>query len=714
MRFLLIITLLTSMAPAFSQAIDHWETVVYDSMLWRYRPGTSDPDANWFLPAFNDNSWAQGRGGFGYGDGDDRTTVSSVMSVFSRKKFNITNRSKIVGAVLHADYDDGVIVYLNGVEIFRRTMPAGPVAFNQGSAGFHEAQLYQGLVPDSFELTATQLGQLLVSGENTLAVQVHNENISSSDLSSRVFLSVAISDNSFTYLPVPGWFVPPLNFQSSDLPIISIHTAGQTIQDETRIVANMGIIDNGAGQRNRITDPFNTYDGKISIEIRGESSQMFPKKSYRVETIDANGNPVNAALLGMPAENDWVLYAPYTDKTMLRDVLAYQLGRALGSYAPRTRFAELVLNGEYMGVYILIEKIKRDRNRVAMAELEPGDLSGDALTGGYLLRVDKWDANDFPAWTATPTPRLPGEEDKSFQYYDPKGFELAEAQRSYIREYIRQFQNALTSTRFADPVAGFKPMLDVPDAVNFILINELGKNIDAYVFSTYLYKERDSRGGKLHLGPLWDFNLAFGNVNYLANAQFAPGWMWNDGYRIFWIRRMMQAPHFAAEMKCRWQTLRGGFFTNGYIMDKIDSLAVVLNESQVRNYQRWPILGTYVWPNQFIGNTYAEEIAFLKNWATARLTYMDNEMPGDCGLITAVEDGVEPGVWPNPFTRELYVKAPEDGERLEVVNALGETVAVIELPLAGSWDGASLAAGVYVGRVYRANGQVVTVRFAKR
>ncbi|MFN5170914.1 MAG: CotH kinase family protein [Cyclobacteriaceae bacterium] len=716
MRFccaaLLIFTLA---APAFSQPVDHWETVVYDSMFWRFRPGTSDPGANWFTPSFSDNSWAQGRGGFGYGDGDDRTTISPVMSVFLRRKFSISNRSKIVKVVLHVDYDDGFIAYLNGTELVRGTMPAGPVGFNQSSAGFHEAQLYQGIAPAGYELTESQLA-LLVQGENTLAVQVHNENIGSSDLTARVFLSVGVSDASFTYLPTPDWFVPPLSFQSSNLPIISINTNGQTIQDENRIVADMGIIDNGVGQPNRISDPFNTYEGKISIEIRGESSQMFPKKSYRVETVDANGNPINVALLGMPAENDWVLYAPYTDKTMLRDVLAYDLGRALGSYAPRTRFAEVVLNGEYMGVYVLIEKIKRDRNRVAIAELEPGDLAGDALTGGYILRVDKWDGNDYPAWTATPTPQLPGEEDKRFQYHDPKGGDMAETQRTYIREYIRQFQSALTSTGFSNPATGFMRLLDVPDAVNFILINEIGKNIDAYVFSTYLYKERDSRGGKLHLGPLWDFNLAFGNVNYLANAQFAPGWMWNDQYRMYWFRRMVQAPMFAAELKCRWQSLRGGFFTDQYMVAKIDSLTSLLTEAQVRNYQRWPILGTYVWPNQFIGDTYEQEVNFLKNWLLTRLAYMDAEMPGDCGLITSVAD--EPGggtvVWPNPFSTEVHVEHLVDAVQLDVLDSYGRLVGSMPLPAGGPWDGSRLASGVYVARVRYADGRMAYQRLVKQ
>lgn len=361
-------------------------------------------------------------GGFGYGDNDDRTVVSPTLSVFIRKKFNITNRDKIQDALLHVDYDDGFIAFLNGEEIARSTMPEGNVLFNQGSNGLHEALLYQGQAPEGFLIREDRLNELLVAGENTLAIQVHNDNIGSSDLSSRVFFSVGITEDlPLTYLPVPEWFTEPFAFTASNLPIIVINTNGQFIPDDPKIIAHMGIIDNGVGQVNSISDPFNNYDGRIAIELRGESSQSFPKKSYSIETQTSTGANFNAALLGIPAENDWVLYAPYTDKTMMRDVLAYQLGRDFGKYAPRTRFAEVVINDDYQGVYVLIERIKRDNNRVDIATLQPSDVSGDEITGGYILRVDKLDGNDYPGWTATPTPMLAGENDITFQYFDPAG-----------------------------------------------------------------------------------------------------------------------------------------------------------------------------------------------------------------------------------------------------------------------------------------------------
>ena len=708
-------------AQSVAQQIDHWETIVYDSMKWRYWEGNADPGINWYVPGFNDSGWQEGRGSIGYGDNDDRTLINPALSVFLRRKFTITNLSEIKEAILHVDFDDGFIAYINGVEVARAFMPDGIVNYNQGSNGLHEALIYQGLPPEYFSIPSSQLSSLLVNGENTLAIQVHNENISSSDLTSSVFFSVGVTSTSFTYLPTPTWFVEPTDL-ISNLPIIIINTNGQTIQDDNRIIAHMGIIDNGEGVTNHFDDIFNNYDGRISIETRGESSQGFPKKSFRLETQDAMGNNLNAALLGMPPENDWVLYAPYSDKSMMRNVLAYKLGRDFGNYAPRTRFAELVINGNYEGVYVLIEKIKRDNNRVNIATLNPEDISGDEITGGYILRVDKLDGTDYPGWTATPTPQLAGERDFTFQYFDPKGDELVELQRNYIRNYIRTFQSSLTSTDYKNISTGYRRYIDVPSALNFMLVNEIAKNVDGYIFSTYLYKEKDSDGGKLFMGPLWDFNLTFGNVDYWQNSQIAPGWIYNDSQRMFWFRRMVSDPLFFSNLKCRWQELRSGFLTNDYFTNTIDSIANVLEEAQQRNYARWPVLGTYVWPNQYVGQTYSDEIAFLKQWIQNRLNWMDTNLSGECTpatLVTEVEELLtDINVYPNPFEGNITIQYKNSNEIkfLQIFDSTGRLVfSDAFTSYEYRWQGITnlgfgVPPGLYVLQVYNVSGKLIGMK----
>jgi hypothetical protein len=716
---------------ATAQSVDHWETVVYDSSVWHYFPGTASPGSTWMNAGFNDTGWTQGKGGFGYGDNDDRTVTPSVISVFLRKTFSIADVNKIGGAMLHVDYDDGYVAYLNGIEIARRNISGvNPMPYDQTALVAIEPVLPFGGVPEGVYFSKQQLEGLLVAGNNVLAVEVHNSGSASSDLSSSTFLSVGITDNTTIYGEVPIWFEPPFVFSSSTLPVIVINS-DQAIQDDPRIMADMGIIDNGSGNVNNITDPFNDYVGKIGIEIRGESSQMFPKKSYLVETIDDAGNNRDVSLLGLPAENDWILYAPYTDKTLMRDVITYEWGRKLGMYASRVRYVELVINGDYKGVYVLLEKIKRNKNRVDIAALKPTDISGDDLTGGYLLRVDKWDANDYPAWTSTPTPKLPNEPDVNFQFHDPKGEELLTVQQNYIKNYVLQFESVLSGTNFKNATTGYRKYIDVPSFVDFTIINEIGKNIDGYVFSTYLFKEKDSKGGKLHMGPLWDFNLAYGNVDYLANSQFAPGWTFGDNYRMYWFRRLVQDPYFSGKMNCRWSQLRSGVLSNIKMMNTIDSIATVLEEPQKRNYKRWPILDTYVWPNQYwdTDGTYQAEVNFLKQWITNRVIWMDNNMVGECGTepgtVTGIDHELDNGlvIYPNPSSSSFHFILRDEKHgpyTLNVYNNLGEIVftaaGVTEREVL--WDakergGAYISSGLYTA-VIRSGGKTFTAKLVKQ
>ena len=177
-------------------------------------------------------------------------------------------------------------------------------------------------------------------------------------------------------------------FTSSNLPIVIINTGGKIIVDEERITAHMGIIDNEEDQLNNLNDPLNGYDGQIAIELRGSATMGYPKKSYRFETQDADGENNNVSLLGMPKENDWILYGPYDDQSLIRNVLAYGLSNDMGRYASRTRFCELVIDEDYRGLYILLEKTKRDKNRVNIKKMDANDSAGDSLTGGYIIKID--------------------------------------------------------------------------------------------------------------------------------------------------------------------------------------------------------------------------------------------------------------------------------------------------------------------------------------
>lgn len=663
-RYLAVILLLFPLAGSTQQAVDHWETIVTSTQQWRYRV-PSFPVSGWENNGFNDSFWSQGQASIGYGDGDDITTVSTgTICVYMRATFTVLDTSKIEAAFFHVDYDDGFVAYLNGTEIARSNMTGTP-AYNSTASAQHEAVMYTGGTPEAYSISKSTLSALLVNGTNVLAIEAHNQNSGSSDLTGIGFFSVGIDDTNTYYNPTPSWFVAPTVFTSSNIPIVVINTNSQTILDDPRIVCDMGIIDNGPGIRNYLNDPYNNYNGKISIEIRGSSSQMFPKKSYALETQDSIGNPLNASLMGMPAENDWVLYAPYTDKSFMRDVLAYKLGNDQGHWAPRTRFCELVINGEYLGIYVMLEKIKVDNNRLNIANLTTVDTTGDELTGGYILKVDRYDSpvDHFTSSFNT----IPNNTQINYVYDDPEEQDLLPVQEQYIQDYVYDFEYAAFQPTFADTAVGYPKYADMNSFVDYFIVNEVSRNVDGYRLSAFVYKDKESNGGKLMAGPLWDYNLGYGNADY-CNGGNTTGYALDfntdcpgDGWQIpFWWYQMTNDTNFVNRVRCRYDELRANVLSDAYMVNYIDSVATVLDESQIRNYEKWPILGTYVWPNNYIGATFTDEINYLKAWLTLRLSWLDDNLPGNCwpvvpSSVNEIQEEFLLSVYPNPARESVFI-----------------------------------------------------------
>ena len=431
-----------------------------------------------------------------------------------------------------------------------------------------------------------------------------------------------------------------VDFSASHLPILVIEPV-DTIRDEPKVTAFMGLIDNASGD-NQLTDAYNGYEGQIGIELRGSTSQQWPKKPYGFETRNADGSNRNVSLLGMPEENDWILYPSYFDRTLLRNVLTYRLGNRLLPYAPRTRFVELVVDGDYRGIYILTEKIKRDANRVDIAKLTPDDNSGDDLTGGYLLKFDKGvdETNSF----ATNEPQLPPDVYKNnfVQFVYPKPADISPTQRAYIETAYHGLEAAFAGPDFADPTAGYAPLVDVASFVDFFLLNEVARNLDGYRISTFFYKEKDSRGGRWHMGPLWDFNFAYGSAFYCDGSE-TSGWAYqfndvcpDDYYAVpfFWAR-LRADPTFNERLRDRYHSLRAGVLHTDSLHQYLDAQAAYLGDAIGRNRVRWP--GTEGWfPATYVGDSYTDDHDWLKAWLADRLAWLDGELqPLDTSRPTA-------------------------------------------------------------------------------
>lgn len=448
---------------------------------------------------------------------------------------------------------------------------------------------------------------------------------------------------------------------SSNLPILVFDMQGAPILDEPKISSDFTLFYQ-PNQRNSLSDS-PTLVCNAAIEFRGSSSQGFPKKSYAFETRNtADSSNLNVSLAGLPAENDWNLIAAYNDKTLMRDALAYSFSAKLGNYAPKFTFCDLVVNGSYEGVYMLTESIKQGKNRVDIAKLKSTDLAGDSLTGGYIIKIDKTTGSPASSggWESPYSPIDGKPQTTFFQFHYPKPDVLAPVQKDYIQNYVTNFENVLKSPNFADTVNGYPKYLNIPAFIDYFIINELTKNVDGYRLSTFFYKDRDSKGGKLGFGPVWDYNISQGNANY-CNGEKVEGWAYKfndycpeDGWVVhFWWDRLMQDPNFTKALKDRWQTLRRTTLKTDSIQLAINGFATSLNEGQYRNFQRWDVLNQWVWPNNYVGGTYQNEVTYLKNWYYARLEWLDAAFE----VIYSNYDArayTPPSIYPTVFTEQLF------------------------------------------------------------
>lgn len=418
---------------------------------------------------------------------------------------------------------------------------------------------------------------------------------------------------------------------SSNLPVMVMHEHGTEVTPGERTPVSYLMLEPGADGRTRFTGPASLIS-RGAANIRGSSSQMFPKKMFGFHLHDEFGRSRNEALFGMPADHNWILNGPYSDKSLMRNVISYHLGAQLHGYAPRTRFVELFLNpgsnalndGHYHGVYVLTERIKWGEGRLDIPE--PGRDASDpgALSGGYIFKKDRLNEGDSGFWTDRGT---------HFAFVRPQERDITAAQLTYLRSYVSGFETALYSTDFTNPATGYRAWIDTETFIDHFILTELLKEIDGYRLSTYLHKDRHE---KLRMGPLWDFNLALGNANYLEGWN-PEGWYYtllnsNDcfvgcGIRD-WYMRLRQDPAFEAQLRQRWQLHRQNQLSEAYLNALIDGFQEELQEAQQRNFIRWPILGQHVWPNYFVADTWEEELDWMRDWLMTRLEWMDAQLEG--------------------------------------------------------------------------------------
>ncbi|MCK4886783.1 MAG: CotH kinase family protein, partial [Planctomycetes bacterium] len=428
---------------------------------------------------------------------------------------------------------------------------------------------------------------------------------------------------------------------SSNIPVVILDSFGYNIDAEHsateeypyRNVYAVVIDTNDAGRATVTDEPDSKSRG--GMRVRGQTSAGFPKKQYKFESWDYMSDDKDVSFLGMPEDSDWIIHGPYSDKSLIRNHLTYRLARDMGNYAVRTELCEVFNNqndgevtyGDYAGVYVFMERIKIGGERLQSEKLEPTDNALPEISGGYIIKQDKWDVDPPPADEYFNTAVYY----KHLQYDEPTKDELTQTQKDWIKNYCNQTEYALSGSNFADPINGYQKYLDPDKFVDYHIMVEISRNVDGYGLSDYMFKPRN---GRIQRGPVWDYNLAWGNADY-GDGWLTEGWRytpklnpdpssWGRG-SYAWFQRLFEDDNFYIRYIDRWFALREGIFKNENILSRYDGYVDMLQEAQERNFQRWNILGVDLWPNWFVGETYEEETDWLRNWIYERFKWINEQ-----------------------------------------------------------------------------------------
>jgi hypothetical protein len=423
-----------------------------------------------------------------------------------------------------------------------------------------------------------------------------------------------------TYLRVD----PDTQAFTSHLPIILIHTFESGVLDAygtDHVPAAILVLEPTSGT-NRLVGRA-ALDARIGIHVRGATSRRQPKKQYALELRADDGDADrDRPILGMPSDSDWVLSDPVGyDRSLLRNALGFALSNRIGRYAPRTRFAEVfmvddggdVRAASFLGFFTLIEKIARGPQRVNVGRLPESATSADAMTGGFVLRIDKG-VSDFVA----------AGERLQFVYPEPEDMALParRPQVDFIRTFIDDFGQAVSAANFLHPSTGqhYSTFIDVDAWIDHHIINTLAKNVDGLRFSAYFHKER---GGRLAAGPLWDFDRSFGTP-YDPRAAEAEEWSrtWSDATDYFtegWWYYLFRDPNFRSRYRERFTALLNGEFSPDNLDRVVDAIASEVGDAASRNFRRWPQTP----PRD---NSHAAEVALLKDFHRRRVAWIKMQL----------------------------------------------------------------------------------------
>lgn len=505
---------------------------------------------------------------------------------------------------------------------------------------------------------------------------------------------------------------------STNLPIIII-TTPSTI-GTSAIQGNLSVIDNATGTNTPTSTP--VFTGIIGIKLRGNATtQSYPKKTYTIETWSTPNVSMDTSLLGMPSENDWVLLASYPDRSLLRTTLSFNLHDRMGRYAPRMKFCEVIVNNQYQGIYLFGEKVKRDTSRVDIAKLTVTDNAGINLTGGYIWKIDDETGS---GWTSAIAPPYATSQQIKFNYEYPDAGTITPTQEAYSKTYIDSFENAMNSANFQDTLLGWRNFAAEGSFIDFMIMQEVSKNNEAYRQNTFLYKDK---GKKLRVGPLWNGELAWTNT-VDCNAGKDTGWCYNFGgvcgteakLPPFWWQKLSTDSKFMDSLKCTYSLYRkaGNALDTAVIFHFIDSVNTYLNlqNAVTRNFTLWPIWGVPVVNEPTpMATGYSQEIANLKTAIRKRIVWLDSKWSStNCPwplAVTAVNFDAMISIYPNPVSELVSIDIQENKQEKYNATLCDLQGAILwsmeKLDHTFNIDMKTYTSGIYFVRINSSKGSVV-------
>ena len=401
-------------------------------------------------------------------------------------------------------------------------------------------------------------------------------------------------------------------------------TNEELINKDTKVSAQMSLSNSLGGTYSDA----NLYSGNVKIKYRGNSTfYNSPKHPYTVSLVDQTGKDLDVPLLKMGSAKDWVLLAEWFDYTLLKSKMAFDISDSLSNmlWTPKAHSVELYVNGDYRGVYSLVEKIERDKNKVNVMKMSSSDNVLPNLSGGYLLEQVNTQQEDPSVETLFTTPKTINMEYPYLEFINisqrieyPKFGSITNDQKNYISNYVNDFENSLYNIDFSDLQNGYRSYIDVDSAIDYYLIKELTKGPDSVGQSLWYFKERSE---KMKIGIPWDFDISMGSFIQTGLIESTGLVMAQN----VWFKKMLQDQYFVAKLKSRYSAVRSDIIA-GINNFKVNSNRLIFNQASTRNFQKWDILNTHLIYTQYqLPGTYEGEIERVYNWIMNRVFYFDQQ-----------------------------------------------------------------------------------------